>query len=569
MKQQLSQGYNMYGMAGWAGFSLLMPLGLLSCSSAPENTHPNIILIMADDMGFADLGCYGSEIHTPNLDRLAENGIRFSRFYNGARCCPTRASLLTGLYAHQAGIGSMTNDWGHESYRGDLNNRCVTLAEALGSSGYATYMAGKWHVTGHLGYWSGNEEKMSKHNWPLQRGFDRFFGTIIGAGSYYDPVTLVRDNEPVDPDKDEFYYTDAINDHMVEFINEHIQSGNDAPFFAYVAHVAPHWPLHALPEDIERYDGVYDKGWDEIRRKRFERMKQMGLVNEDIELTPRDPRVPRWEDEENKEWRIRAMEVYAAQIERMDRGIGRIIGALEKNGILDNTLIVFLADNGGCAEVVKEGWTGMFISQETRDGRPVHVGDDPECMPGPEETYQSYGIGWANVSNTPFRLYKHFSHEGGISSPMIMHWPDGIESKGEWRRHPSHIIDLMPTFLDVAGAEYPERFNGQEILPPEGQSLIPVIKQDRVERDGPLFWEHEGNRAVLSGKWKLVQRHNRDWELFDMLTDRTETTDLSDEMPEKVAELKAMYEEWAERAGVLPWPAYKYIRDNKLDEDAR
>jgi len=203
----------MYGMAGWAGFSLLMPLGLLSCSSAPENTHPNIILIMADDMGFADLGCYGSEIHTPNLDRLAENGIRFSRFYNGARCCPTRASLLTGLYAHQAGIGSMTDDWGHESYRGDLNNRCVTLAEALGSSGYATYMAGKWHVTGHLGYWSGNEEKMSKHNWPLQRGFDRFFGTIIGAGSYYDPVTLVRDNEPVDPDKDEFYYTDAINDH--------------------------------------------------------------------------------------------------------------------------------------------------------------------------------------------------------------------------------------------------------------------------------------------------------------------------------------------------------------------
>ncbi|HDR90014.1 MAG TPA: arylsulfatase [Bacteroidetes bacterium] len=557
-------------MAGWARFSFLVPLGLLSCSAAPENEPPNIILIMADDMGFSDPGCYGSEIQTPNLDRLAENGLRFSRFYNGARCCPTRASLLTGLYAHQVGVGYMAdNDWGHESYRGDLDDQCVTMAEALGSSGYATYMTGKWHVTRHLGHWSGDSARMSKENWPLRRGFDRFYGTIIGAGSYYDPVTLVRDNEPVEPEEDNFYYTDAINDQMVVFINEHIKSGNKNPFFAYVAHVAPHWPLHALPEDIERYEGVYDKGWDEIRRERLEKMKRIGLLDEDTELTPRDPGVPPWEEEKNKAWMVRAMEVYAAQIERMDKGIGRIIEALEKNHILENTLIVFLSDNGGCAEILTDGWRGMFIARETRDGRQVHVGNDPSVLPGPENTYQSYGVGWANVSNTPFRLYKHFAHEGGISTPMIMHWPGGIKAKGEWRRYPSHIIDLMPTFLDVAGVEYPERFNGKEILPPEGQSLIPVIKQDRVERDGPLFWEHEGNRAVLSGKWKLVQRHNRDWALFDMLIDRTETTDLSDEMPEKVAELKTMYEEWAEWAGVLPWPAYKYIQDNKLDEDAR
>ncbi len=569
MKQRISAGYKIYGMAGWARFSFLVPLGLLSCSTVPENEPPNIILIMADDMGFSDLGCYGSEIHTPNLDRLAENGIRFSRFYNGARCCPTRASLLTGLYAHQAGIGSMTDDWGHESYRGDLNNRCVTLAEALGTSGYTTYMTGKWHVTGHLGHWSGNGEKMSKHNWPLQRGFDHFFGTIIGAGSYYDPITLVRDNESVDSLEDGFYYTDAINDHMVEFINEHVHSGNDAPFFAYVAHVAPHWPLHALPEDIEHYAGVYDRGWDAIRRDRLEKMKHLGLMDEETELTPRDPRVPAWEEEENKAWKIKAMEVYAAQTERMDRGIGRIVEALEKKGILDNTLIIFLADNGGCAEILTDRWRGMFIARETHNGKPVHVGNDPAYMPGPEETYQSYGVGWANVSNTPFRLYKHFTHEGGISTPMIAHWPAGIDAKNKWRHHPSHIIDLMPTFLDAAGAEYPERFNGQDIIPFEGQSLIPVFENDRIERDGPLFWEHEGNRAVLSGKWKLVQQHNREWELFDMHADRTETTDLSDEMPGKVAELKAMYDEWTERTGVLPWPAYQYIRENKLDEGAR
>lgn len=263
------------------------------------------------------------------------------------------------------------------------------------------------------------------------------------------------------------------------------------------------------------------------------------------------------------------MEVYAAQTERMDRGIGRIVEALEKNGILDNTLIIFLADNGGCAEILTDRWRGMFIARETHNGKPVHVGNDPAYMPGSEETYQSYGVGWANVSNTPFRLYKHFTHEGGISTPMIAHWPAGIDAKNKWRHHPSHIIDLMPTFLDAAGAEYPERFNGQDIIPFEGQSLIPVFENDRIEREGPLFWEHEGNRAVLSGKWKLVQQHNREWELFDMQADRTETTDLSDEMPGKAAELKAMYDEWAERAGVLPWPAYQYIRENKLDEGAR
>ncbi len=547
------------GVTGLLGATVLMSLNL-SLHNFEEN-QPNIILIMADDMGISDIGSYGSEILTPNLDRLAVNGIRFTQFYNASRCMPTRASLMTGLYQHQTGIGHMVRDFGHDSYRGDLNNKCVTIAEVLKQIGYATFMTGKWHLTKHTGHFTGDEKLTSKDNWPLQRGFDHFFGTITGAGSYYDPISLVRDNEPIEPDSEEFYYTDAINDHMVRFIDRHIQSGTDKPFFAYVSHVAPHWPLHALPEDIERYRGWYDKGWDHIRRERLAKMKSLGLIDDHLELTPRDPRVSDWEDVANREWETRAMEVYAAQIDRMDQGIGRIIETLDKNGMLDNTLIVFLSDNGGCAEVITPRWSGIFIPRETRNGEPVMWGNNPELMPGPEYTYQSYGVGWANVSNTPFYLYKKNAHEGGIASPLIMHWPDGIKVRDEWRQYPSHIIDLMPTFLDIAGAEYPERFNGEEIYPLEGRSLIPYIQKDMIEREDALFWEHEGHRAVRDGRWKLVQRHNNEWELYDMHIDRTEDNNLAVEMPEKVNELKSKYEAWAERIGVLPWPARRHAQD--------
>ncbi len=549
------------GIAGMIGASAILSVGLPSCAPPEVEKPPNIILIMADDMGFSDIGSYGGEIQTPNLDQLSENGVNFTQFYNQARSCPTRASLLTGLYPHQTGIGSMTYDSGHDSYRGDLNYQCVTMAEILGNAGYSTYMTGKWHVTKHEGFWSGDVDRKSKHNWPVQRGFDKFFGTIIGAGSFFDPITLVEGNEPVEPDKEEFYYTDAINDYAVQYIKEHIQSGSDEPFFAYVSHVAPHWPLHALPEDIERYDGMYDKGWDQVRKERYEKMKSIGLIDEDDELTPRDPRVPPWEEEEHQEWRIRAMEVYAAQIDRMDQGIGRIIETLEQNDQLDNTMIIFLSDNGGCAEVLSEDWGDhLFFPDETRDGEPVQIGNDPDYMPGPEETYQSYGIGWANVSNTPFRLYKHFIHEGGIATPLIVHWPEGIKNHGEWIEYPSHIIDLMPTFLDISGAEYPEQFNEEDILPLEGRSLMPYIREDKPQREDPLFWEHNGNRAVRDGKWKLVQRRNQEeWELYDMEVDRTELNDLSSKKPEKVSELKDKYDAWADRIGVLPVPRHEHI----------
>jgi len=493
----------------------LFILALHACSPS-EQEKPNIILIMADDMGFSDIGAYGGEISTPNLDRLAANGVKFTQFHNGARCCPSRASLLTGLYAQQTGIGYMVDgDWGHPSYTGDLNNQCMTIAEVLNDAGYATHMSGKWHLTRHIGHFTDNEELASKHNWPLQRGFDSFFGTITGAGSYYDPVTLVKGNDPVEPYED-FYYTDAINDNTVSFINEHVREETDQPFFAYVAHVAPHWPLHALNEDIEKYKGYYDKGWDHIRETRLARMKKLGLIDDHQELSARDPRVSSWEDEEHQEWRIRAMEVYAAQIDIMDQGIGRIIEALDSNKILDNTLIVFLSDNGGCAEVLTESWRGIWRPRETHDGEPVHWGNIPGLMPGQEETYQSYDAGWANASNTPFRLFKHYAHAGGTSTPLIMHWPDGIRFRDEWRHYPSHLIDLMPTFLEISGISYPDQFNGEDIEPLEGRSLMPYINKDLAEREDPLFWEHGGNRAVRDGKWKLVQRHNNDWELYNL-----------------------------------------------------
>lgn len=522
--------------------------------------RPNIIIIMSDDMGFSDVGYYGGEIETPNLDRLAKNGVNFTQFYNTARCCPTRASLLTGLYPHQTGIGHMTSDRGSDGYRGDLNNHCVTIAEVLREAGYSTYMSGKWHVTKHMGQWSGDDQT-SKHNWPLQRGFDRFYGTILGAGCFYNPITLTKGNTPIQPQTKEFYYTDRISDYAVRFINEHSRNPNDQPFFGYVSYTAPHWPLHALERDIQRYEGRYDAGWDHIREERFTKMREIGLIDDQWELTERDPRVPSWDEAENKKWEARRMEVYAAQIDRMDQGIGRIIQALEQNNQLDNTMILFLHDNGGCAEVLTEGWRpALFIPDTTRQGQPVALGNNPDIMPGSAETYQSYGIPWANVSNTPFRLYKHWVHEGGISTPLIVHWPAGFQAKDLWIDEPSHLIDIMATCVDASGTQYPRQFKGENIHPMEGKSLLPVFNGEKLNREDAIYFEHEGNRAIREGKWKLVQRHQEEWELFDMDVDRSETNDLSDNYPDKVKVLKEKYQRWANRIGVLPWPPEKHIR---------
>jgi arylsulfatase A-like enzyme len=514
---------------------------------------PNIIIILNDDMGFSDIGCYGGEIETPNLDRLAANGLRYSQFYNTARCSPSRASLLTGLHPHQTGIGILTYDTGPEGYAGDLNKKCVTIAEALKAKNYKSYLSGKWHVAKNL--------TQPTDSWPLQRGFDAFYGTIIGAGSFYHPSTLTRGNESIDHEPVEdpsFFYTDAISDQAAEYIRAHKRDNPDRPFFQYVAYTAPHWPLHAHEEDIAKYKGRFDSGWDKLREERLERLVQSGIIYPSWRLTDRDPTQPPWTEAERREWLLRCMEVYAAQIDRMDQGIGRILQALEETGQIENTLIIFLSDNGACAEDIPEGVTAkelvdelMIAKATTRTGEPVRFGNDPDIMPGPEDTYQSYGTAWANLSNTPFRLYKHWVHEGGIATPFIVHWPNGIEERGGLRHHPAQLPDIMATVLDVAATPYPREYGGHEILPLEGESLVPSFAQDDRER-GPLFWEHEGNAAVRVGKWKLVRNYPAPWELYDIEADRTEMNDLAAQHPDRVREMSAEYDAWAQRCGVIP-----------------
>jgi arylsulfatase A-like enzyme len=512
---------------------------------------PNILLILNDDMGYSDLGCYGGEVETPNLDSLAAGGLRYTQFYNTARCCPSRASLLTGLHPHQADIGHMMDSDGIDGYLGDLSQESVTIAEALKTGGYATYMCGKWHVTRFV--------DGPKHNWPCQRGFDDFYGIITGAANYFQPRTLTRNNERIDPEGDDYFFTDAISDEAVRQIREHSQSSEAKPFFQYVAYTAPHWPLHAHPEDIANYQGRFAAGWDELRHQRRERMIQMGIIDEHWRLSERDPKVGLWEDEEQKTWQTQRMEVYAAQIDRMDQGIGRILAALKETGQWENTLIVFLADNGGCAEELGPN-TGQWIANgweqvgsiKTRDGRDVRFGNSPDIIPGGEDTYSSYGIPWANVSNTPFRLYKHWVHEGGISTPFIAHWPEGIEARGELRHQPAQLPDIMATFLDLAGADYPTQYEGRRIQPLEGFSMTPTFADNPPTRP-VLYWEHEGNKAVRKGKWKLVCRFPNPWELYDIEADRTELHELAPENPDVVQELSKLYDDWASRCGVTTW----------------
>lgn len=544
-------------------------LGATVSPSTGAPKQPNIIIIMSDDMGYSDLGCYGGEIKTPTLDSLAAGGVRFTQFYNTARCCPTRAALLTGLYPHQAGIGHMMEDKGQDGYRGNLNRECLTIAEALKPAGYGAYAVGKWHVTRHT------QPDGPKLNWPLHRGFDRFYGTITGAGNFYDPGTLVRDDTMISPfndpqyTPDNYYYTNAIADHAVRFIAEHEQKSPERPFFLYTAFTAAHWPMQALEPDIAKYKGRYDDGYDPIRKARFERMKKLGLVDPAWQFTET---VGDWGDVKNKPWEARCMEVYAAMIDCMDQGIGRIVDQLKKQQQLDNTLIFFLQDNGGCAETTgrmprdgiterpakptlepkgKEFLDVTVIPTQTRDGFPVVMGRG--VMPGPRDTYIAYGQAWANVSNTPFREYKHWNHEGGISTPLIAHWPEGIKRRGELERQPGHLIDLMATCVDVAGAKYPTQYEGHDIQPLEGKSLAPAFAGQPIEREA-IYWEHEGNRAVRMGKWKLVAKGpGGKWELYDMTADRTEMHNLASAEPERVKQMVAKWEGWANRARVLPW----------------
>ena len=520
--------------------NVLSIVSVLSIGSAFAESRPNIVLIMADDMGYSDISPYGGEINTPNLDRLAKGGLRFTQFYNNAKCSPTRASLLTGLYSQQTGI---TNG-------PEVMKNSVTIAEVLRGSGYRTMMVGKWHAL----------------ELPVDRGFDRYYGLTDGCCNFFNPG-VKRDHEaqpaeknfprkwaddaktfqPFTPEDPEFYTTDAFTDHALTYLDE-LGSGDD-PFFLYVAYTAPHYPLQAPAEDIAKYRGKYLKGWDKLREERYARMIDMGIIDKNWPLSPRDSRVPDWRDVEKKEawaldrlktnherglkwedaksrdnWDLK-MAVYAAMVDRMDQNIGRIIDKLEAQGKLDNTLIMFLSDNGGCAEI-------------------VHITQD--VPPGTVDSYRTVDPPWANLQNTPFRLYKRWDNEGGIATPMIAHWPATIKA-GTMTHQTGHIIDYMATFIELAGAEYPLSFDGKKIVPLEGKSLLPIFEGKEREGHEFLFWEFANSRAVRNGDWKAVKNGDAAWELYNLKSDRTEMYDLADEAPPLVAELSKAWEAWAVR----------------------
>tara|TARA_R110002096_G_scaffold61218_5_gene152181 strand:- start:1110 stop:2663 length:1554 start_codon:yes stop_codon:yes gene_type:complete len=512
---------------------LLLLISLLTFSvQAAEK--PNIVIIMVDDMGYSDIGCYGGEIETPHLDALAESGLRFTQFYNAGRCCPTRAALLTGLYQHQAGIGHMVGDSGHPSYQGYLNDRCVTIAEALNPAGYFTAITGKWHV--------GSEPDQ----WPLKRGFDRFYGTPQGGGHHYRNLPgrdLVLNNTII-PMPEDWYSTAAFTDYALQFIDEGVEA--DKPVFLYLAYTAPHWALHAPDKEIAKFRGRYAYGWQPMREARFKRQLEMGLFPDHTKLSPQDEKVPEWSQVKDQDEMDLRMATHGAMVHLVDRNVGRVVAKLEALGQLENTLILFLSDNGASAESGPTGFTGSR-------------GGDPEARTGTPNSYNSFGIAGANLCDTPFRKFKMFTHEGGISTPLVAHWPGGIPKtlNGSLTSDPGHVIDLLPTCLDLAGARYPTEHAGIEVTPVAGRSLKPILTGEKFERPEGLFFEHQGNAAVRLDQWKLVRAHGDPWSLYNLNTDRTELNDLAKTHPERVDEMTATWEAWAGRVGVQPWPIKK------------
>ena len=523
---------------------LLTPLLLLGA----DRKQPNIVVIMADDAGYSDFGCYGGEIETPVLDKLAANGLRFSQFYNTGRCCPSRAALLTGVYQHQAGMGHMTKDRGLPSYSGTILPNVPTLAERLRQGGYRTMMTGKWHL--------GTEPKQS----PIARGFDRFYGTRNFIDSYFtvlehcpvfldDKIVLPGTETPVNhlhPNQ-EWYTTDVFTDYALHFMDEAFKKHSDQPIFLYIAHNAPHFPLHAREEDTKKYRGRFrDTGWDKLRLQRYERMIELGLIKKEWALSPAD--VPKWNtyDAKLRDELDLKMALYSAIIDRMDQNIGRVIEKLRTAGRLDNTLFLFMVDNGVPGTGVHD-WRGLFA----KNGRHPETRVDNYSEWGRRGGWSSSsGRGWANLSNAPFRMYKRYTHEGGVATPLIVHWPDGLKDQNKLRHSLGHIIDIAPTCLNAAGLST----KGME-----GQTLLPVFTKDSTQ-PRTLFWEHEGNRAVRQGDYKLVAQHNTPWELYNMRKDRNELHDLSRSMPQKAAELKKLYEAWAHRVGAKPWDEVSVIR---------
>ncbi len=510
--------------------------GLNCPASAAE--RPNIIVVLVDDMGFSDIGCYGGEVPTPNLDRLAARGVRFTQAYNAARCSPSRASLLTGLYPHQAGMGWLDTrvEPRSKGIRGRLLPRSVTIAEVLRDAGYFTAMAGKWHL--------GQQHGCAPWNRGFQRSLNSRFGEIYFPRESDRPgtVNLYLNGRELPKDSPVFgkdwYSTDLFTEWGLKFIDE--ARAEKKPFFLYLAQGAVHFPLRAPAETIAKYRGRYLAGWDALRDQRYARQLALGLIDPRWSLTARPPDVPAWETraDDRRQRFDEIMAVYAAMIERIDLALGNLVAGLEPRGLLENTLILFLSDNGGNAE---GGPPGV-----TRGEGPI----------GGPQSYVLLGMDWATLANTPFRRYKHFTHEGGISTPLIAHWPAGIpaQRRGTLKKQPVHLIDVMATAVELAGVSYPRAYGGQAIEPMQGVSLRPAFEGKPLGRTAPIFWEHEGNKAVRDGKWKLVLRHRQPWQLFDMEADRTEQHDLITQEPERAAKLVAAWNDWARRSFVDEWP---------------
>lgn len=528
---------------------LLSSLALTTFSFAQQK--PNIVVILADDLGFSDLGCFGGEINTPNLDKLSENGLRITQMYNSARSCPSRACLLTGLYPHQAGLGDMVGkspEWprGYAGLRSDDN---VTIAEVLKDAGYFTAMAGKWHV--------------GKAKNPIDRGFQEYYGMLGGFDSFWNPDVYTRlpaDRTPRVYAEDEFYATNVITDYAIDFINE--ANDSDKPLFLYLAYNAPHFPLHAPKNVTDKYMETYLQGWDKIRDERWKRISRMGIMQNNPEVSPRGlvteslaaddtyP-LPAWDSltAEQQTDLARRMAIFAAMVDIMDENIGKVIQTLKDNGQFDNTFIIFMSDNGACAE-----WHEFGFDYRSGTEYHTHTGEELDGM-GLKGTYHHYGTGWANACNTPLNLYKHFAHEGGISTPCVVSWGNNISNKGGIDHQPCHFSDIMATCVELAGTKYPETYKGNKITPAAGTSILPIVKGEKMP-ERSIYAEHEGNRMIRQGDWKLVSAHfTKDkWELYNIAVDRTEQHDLSSQYPEKVAKMSEEYFEWADKSDVLYFP---------------
>lgn len=480
-----------------------------SVFAAEKSSRPNIVLIMCDDMGFSDIGCYGGEIRTPNLDRLAAEGMRFSQFYNNAKCTTTRASLITGLYPRQK--GSL------------LKKNMVTIPEVLQQAGYQSVLSGKWHLGS------------SAPHRPSDRGFDHYYGLLDGCCNFHNPSRpdpafkggrvrwFGEDDQRITEFPSDFYTTDAFSDYAVKAINDAVEAKK--PFFVHVCYTAPHYPLHAKPEDIARYRNQYKMGWDKLRQLRHERQIEMGLIDPQWTLPPRDPEVKPWDNFPDQDYQDHLMATYAAMVETMDRGIGQIINTIDQQGIAEETVIMFLSDNGGCAE--------------------LPGGVDTSRTPGVEEFYTTCGPGWAYAQNTPFRRFKQWVHEGGISTPLIVRWP-GTVAAGSWCREVGHIIDLLPTCADLANVPIPTEHSGAAVLPTEGLSLRPLLTGNTRTGHPALFWEWAGNRAVRQGDMKLCwDKKVKEWELYNLVQDRTEMNNLASTQPETVEKMSKLWLDWA------------------------